>query len=271
MAARRAKRSASSSLTDLTVYELKAVCRAKGLKVSGRKAELVDRIASAPPGVRERPPRAAAAAPPDGAAAVPATAAPAPQFSPPPPSPLPSRSSSPPAGVEVVTGEEAGALDAKARRAARRERLKSYFEEELSDAEGTLEALAGTPFARALGRAPSWAAGEEARLRPADADARRFLDAAHASGRRLAWCSSYDAGVGRIVDLEDRSEWAVDVRALRVSEHCGTARLTRGEFVEYAPEAARERAAGAEPAPAGWVCGILGWPLMCDRDGGAGP
>ena len=43
--------SSGSSLADLTVYELKAVCRAKGLKVSGRKAELIERVSNAPPGV----------------------------------------------------------------------------------------------------------------------------------------------------------------------------------------------------------------------------
>ena len=42
---------AAARLEDLTVYELKAVCRAKGLKVSGRKAELIARVAAAPPGV----------------------------------------------------------------------------------------------------------------------------------------------------------------------------------------------------------------------------
>ena len=37
----------ATALSDLKVYELKAVCRAKGLKVSGRKAELVERIMAA--------------------------------------------------------------------------------------------------------------------------------------------------------------------------------------------------------------------------------
>ena len=41
----------ATSLEELTVYELKAVCRAKGLKVSGRKAELIDRVVAAGPGV----------------------------------------------------------------------------------------------------------------------------------------------------------------------------------------------------------------------------
>ena len=36
----------ATALSDLKVYELKAVCRAKGLKVSGRKAEVVARVAS---------------------------------------------------------------------------------------------------------------------------------------------------------------------------------------------------------------------------------
>ena len=37
-------RDAAKGLCDLTVYELKSVCRVKGLKVSGRKAELIARI-----------------------------------------------------------------------------------------------------------------------------------------------------------------------------------------------------------------------------------
>ena len=41
----------TAKLEELTVYELKAVLRAKGLKVSGRKAELIARVAAAPPGV----------------------------------------------------------------------------------------------------------------------------------------------------------------------------------------------------------------------------
>ena len=50
-AARSVVMAAAVRLDDLKVYELKAVCRAKGLKVSGRKAELIARIAAAPPGV----------------------------------------------------------------------------------------------------------------------------------------------------------------------------------------------------------------------------
>lgn len=38
------------SLRDLKVYELKAICRAKGLKVTGRKDELIGRIENSPAG-----------------------------------------------------------------------------------------------------------------------------------------------------------------------------------------------------------------------------
>ena len=38
---------AATQLTQLKVYELKAICRARGLKVSGKKAELIDRISDA--------------------------------------------------------------------------------------------------------------------------------------------------------------------------------------------------------------------------------
>ena len=64
----------ATALSDLKVYELKAVCRAKGLKVSGRKAELVERImtssvgGAAPPAPakksRAKKAASAAAAPP---------------------------------------------------------------------------------------------------------------------------------------------------------------------------------------------------------------
>ena len=46
----------ATALSELKVYELKAVCRAKGLKVSGRKAELVERIIAAGSGVPSSPP-----------------------------------------------------------------------------------------------------------------------------------------------------------------------------------------------------------------------
>ena len=41
---------AAQSLGELTVYQLKAVCRAKGLPVSGKKSDLVARIEAAPQG-----------------------------------------------------------------------------------------------------------------------------------------------------------------------------------------------------------------------------
>ena len=90
------------------------------------------------------------------------------------------------------------------------------------------------------------------------------IEATPSDGRRLAWCREYSAlsGRGVLVDLEQRSEWQVDARALRVPLGTPPA-LHAGEFVEYEPSAARALAAGGEPS-AGWVTGIAGWPLMCE-------
>ena len=63
----------ATALSDLKVYELKAVCRAKGLKVSGRKAELVERIRSA--SVSQPKPAAKAKRSKAGATAAPAPTA----------------------------------------------------------------------------------------------------------------------------------------------------------------------------------------------------
>mmetsp|Transcript_43942 Transcript_43942/g.81617 ORF Transcript_43942/g.81617 Transcript_43942/m.81617 type:complete len:473 (-) Transcript_43942:145-1563(-) len=40
------------SITELKVYELKAICRAKGLKVTGKKTDLIQRIEAAPEGIQ---------------------------------------------------------------------------------------------------------------------------------------------------------------------------------------------------------------------------
>ena len=87
----------ATALSDLKVYELKAVCRAKGLKVSGRKAELVERImtssvgGAAPPApAKKSRAKKAAAAPP------PATA--------PPQSPLPPPAAGSTFDADVLSG-----------------------------------------------------------------------------------------------------------------------------------------------------------------------
>ena len=56
-------RMAAQSLGELTVYQLKAVCRAKGLPVSGKKSDLVARIEAAPQGAAAAAPAADAEAP----------------------------------------------------------------------------------------------------------------------------------------------------------------------------------------------------------------
>ena len=90
----------ATALSDLKVYELKAVCRAKGLKVSGRKAELVERImtssvgGAAPPAPakKSRAKKAASAA----AAPPPATV--------PPQSPLPPPAAGSTFDADVLSG-----------------------------------------------------------------------------------------------------------------------------------------------------------------------
>ena len=53
-----------ADMQDLKVYELKAICRARGLKVSGRKAELIARVMSSALEEVVSPPGADAGAPP---------------------------------------------------------------------------------------------------------------------------------------------------------------------------------------------------------------
>jgi len=84
---------AAKNLVDLRVYELKAVCSAKGLKVSGNKADLIKRIELSAQGIvdaprkRGRPAGAAGAA--DPAAAGPGPRPPQPSEAPPPSPPPP--------------------------------------------------------------------------------------------------------------------------------------------------------------------------------------
>lgn len=102
----------ATALSDLKVYELKAVCRAKGLKVSGRKAELVERIMAAgaassagaapsKPAKKSRAKKAASAA--SAATAASATAAPPPATAP-PQSPLPPPAAGSISDADVLSG-----------------------------------------------------------------------------------------------------------------------------------------------------------------------
>jgi hypothetical protein len=279
---------AASRLTDLKVYELKAVCRAKGLKVSGRKAELIERIAAAPPGVapdsavglgrgrgrgtrngrgRGRPARVKPPPPVEVASHSPSSPL-SDVPSPPPAAPL---SWSGTSGVVVeaeVLGRDAGdALDDETRRAerraSRRAKLSQYFEEEYNTIVGALGLRAGDPYLRSFGAGD---APVEALQAPPPTS--QYIEAIRRTGRRLAWCRSFDVsgGAGVIVDLEEKREWSVDRAALCVGSSMDDARamLHSGEFVEYELEAARAFAdSGAAPST-GWVCGILGWPLMCE-------
>ena len=99
----------ATALSDLKVYELKAVCRAKGLKVSGRKAELVERImtssvggaAPSAPAKKSRAKKATSAA---ASAAAVSAAAPPPATAPPPQSPLPPPAAGSTFDVDVLSG-----------------------------------------------------------------------------------------------------------------------------------------------------------------------
>ena len=189
---------AITDLTQLTVYELKAVCRAKGLKVSGRKAELVARISAAPAGVsidartrgrtrsasdkragrtskvQKGPHRAAAmdtsrsftdvVTPPVAATAASTLKSKRPAHEPPneiSASPFAERLATE-VDTEVLGKEEAEAEEdlqrRRTRRAARRARLSQYFEEEYTEIVSQLELTAGSQFAQLFGGTGSTAA-----------------------------------------------------------------------------------------------------------------
>ncbi|EOD12347.1 hypothetical protein EMIHUDRAFT_104224 [Emiliania huxleyi CCMP1516] len=286
-----ASAAAGKTLAELKVYELKAVCKAKGLKVSGKKADLVRRIELSAQGIIDAPrrgPRRASAAPaappaatasaatpsPPAAAtpAPPAAAAPAASQRRPldPPAELATRAA--PVDADVLSAEEGYAADRAAervrRRGERRAKLQSYVDEEYLKVTGELASAAGAPYGlltqveavRLLDEAPP------VELSVALPAARLHSDAAAARGRRLGWCSGFDAssGTGTLVDLEEKAVWRLDLASLAVSRGVPPAEraLSVGEFVEYEPAAAAEFAAGGAPPP--WVQGILGWPLMCE-------
>ena len=138
-----------------------------------------------------------------------------------------------------------------------------------------LETRAGAPYERALAAAGGGGgvavveiAGGAAGVRyelpvdgGADAPPRRAALPAAAVGERLAWCESFDAaaGVGVLVDLEDRTRWRIASRAaLQVRDDAAVPLERRvlfpGEFVEYTREG----------DAATLVYGILGWPLMSE-------
>ena len=282
-----------TALNDLKVYELKAVCRAKGLKVSGRKAELVERImsasvgAAAPPAAKAVKGRGKKATTPP-AASPPAAADAPPPFAadPPPPSAaspiatgpvteLRSADASATAGEpEVLSGEEGDLQELraaqKAKRAARRAKLAGYFSEEYAKTVGSLESAAGEPYAHAIGMPAI-----ETVLIGGGVSIEMELPQLP-PGHQLAWCKAYDrnAGRGTLVDLLTKQEWPV--LAADLAAPLETAALNVGEFVEYLPASAvqaqqsasaGEAAAAAGPAaaerPTGWVRGLMGWPLMC--------
>jgi len=297
-----APRMMAANWEDLTVLELKAACREKGLKVSGRKAELIERVVAADPGMadgavttaargrgrgRGRGPgrgpgrgrgqagasqTAAAAAPSDDRAVIDSPVEVLQEPDGARPFAAPSSAS---VVAEVVTEEEDDADRRAKRRAARRSKLAQYYSEEVGNVISKLEIRAGNAYAATFGVTDEPAAGNSASVGapapappPAAATSAVAADGATyngSNGRRLAWCRAFDPASGRgvLVDLEERSEWTVNREALRVHSRREDATLHPGEFVEYEPAAAVMLANGGEP-PRPWVRGILGWPLMCE-------
>lgn len=286
---------AAPSLPQLTVYELKAICRAKGLKVSGRKHELVTRIADSDSSV------AAPAALSGAAGGTEAAYAPRP--------PLPTmttaaadarewRAAAFPADgapfggseVEVLSAEDSLELEIAERRAQRRQRLQQYYAEEVDKFAGVgAPGLAGAgeladqifalPYAEQFDELRGQAGERYALMEAGRVDVPigesgasvRYLSApppalpAGAAGEtRLAWCSEFDAGsgVGVLVDLQTEAELAVRRALLLVSDEGVPVEarcLYRGEFVEY-----EHALSGAEQPRVVRVQGIHGWPLMCE-------
>lgn len=291
--------SAAPELASLTVYELKAICRAKGLKVSGRKVELVDRIrdsdvAAASALAAGRP--AAALAPelrsiteaPIGLASRLATTAPREEVV-------------HEGDVEVLSVEDSLELEVAARRAQRRRRLQQYYVEEVDNFGGM--ATPGSAGASEVAKqlfAPPYASEFNELRGKAGAAYARAMDSSHANvpiglsgtsiqyatdgvrslaelpalpagsagqATRLAWCREFaaEAGEGVLVDLLTESEFRVRRALLRVSDERipeGERCLYRGEFVEY-QLGSGELAAGRQRQQSVLrVQGIHGWPLM---------
>lgn len=283
--------SGMNDLAEMKVYELKALCRAKNLKVTGNKADLIKRVTAA---LQAQHNQEQQQPPPCGTNLMPSVT-----------DALVSSQHPSTAGVsaamvstsvpdtevtvhevEVLDTRESQMMDDRAyvaeRRAKRRARLSQYFNEEFSSVVGELEARAGSLFATSVDQPSVWKQalstfGVNVAASPASSSAEtvesrgsssteQYIDATRSSGRRLAWCREFDEnGRGVIIDLEDRSEWIVDRNALEVNAPLDPGRRTlhAGEFVEYDPASARELASGSEP-DGGWVRGIMGWPLMCE-------
>ena len=278
------------ALSDLKVYELKAVCRAKGLRVSGRKAELVERIltltaespAAAPPA-----PAAKGRGRKGAAAKVPPVPAPTPAS--PPPFVEPMRSAvEVEVEVEVVGGTAGGTApevlsgdageweelraEQRSRRTNRRAKLSEYFNEEYAKTVGSLESVAGDPYAQAVGL-PAVESISIGGLSSVNFELPQQLPALREASYRFAWCREYDAatGVGLLVDLYERTKWRVDRAAFASSAAHHDAALFVGEFVEYLPAVAAQAQAQGGTTSSGngcWVRGIMGWPLMCDAMSG---
>ncbi|KAL1529819.1 hypothetical protein AB1Y20_000751 [Prymnesium parvum] len=278
-------RLAAPTLADLKVYELKAVCRAKGLKVSGRKAELIARIEAAPRGVtpvapsraRGAPPRRASSSSPDAEAAGADTSGTAAARG----APIgESRRAAAATEVDVVDDAEMERSELASRRASRRaqrrEKLAGYFSEEYSKLVGDLQADAGPAFSRAFGvEEVSIGAGAALIQIGRGGATRQYQESVHSRGRCLAWCKSFDAprGCGVLIDLASGDEIAVRRAHLSTSpsvpQHARV--LYPGEFIEYDPRLTSAADSADTPAAErGLVSGLLEWPLMCESVARAG-
>ena len=270
---------AAASLTDLKVYELKAVCRAKGLKVSGKKAELISRIQDAsndpqPKQTQPKPKQQSPKSAPKMKAQPPASISSSEGFVKSPINGPPATSKSP--NVQILSSDDADASDKlrwrQDQRRRRRSKLSEYFDEEFNKVVGELATAGGEEYMREglqfLQKVEIGVPGAGVDLQYVLPAVDSHVQRAALSGHRLAWCKEYDVdlGLGKIVDLLDRKVWEVDVASLAVGTHVPlTCRyLSKGEFVEYSESAARAALEVGKVERSGWVCGLRGWPLMCE-------
>ena len=290
---------AAARLDELTVYELKAVCRAKGLKVSGKKAELIARVAGAPPGVlpdegttsgrgrgRGRGRGKAAgrgrgrggrgkkqAAPADSA--VTEVAAPvevevmgsSSSTSEPDLSQFAAQVAAQQA--EVANGATYASAEVLTQREAEDAEDEARRTQRRAQRRAKLSQYFSEEFNSVVGALEIRAGSAYARtfgatpaaeaLEPAAAG---IIDSPTTTGRRFAWCREYDmaSGTGVIIDLEERTEWSVNRQALRVRADLPAAYSTLNAGEFIEYEPnAARELAGGGEPTAGWVCGILGW------------
>lgn len=290
-------------LDELKVYELKAICKARGLKVSGRKAELVDRIMDdhRSKTTKPRPSRgagrsrargtldretAAPARPPVSLGSAPAALALGDAGYSPARSTDDQGLSLIGGGVEVLDPMDTIEEDIAERRRRRRQRLKRYFAEEMESISeamqgggvpATAETMATVMFGRQYGEdfaSLRDQAGDSYHRALASATDEVAIGATDTSLAYslpptaqpvLAWCKAFDSESGRglLVDLESKTEFAVARSELVVQE----AELREEDRIlfrgEFVEVLSSPMRTDGGAGPRA-VQGLRGWPLMCE-------